>query len=1024
MTGVAPPIQDDAVMSDVKRMLAAQGMDPATLGQEKEGSLAPGSQGPEPPPDTAPPKSGPVIPGGGDSLCKRLDVLFTPSQLLPAREEKDSRGSARTQNESKVLLKVRPWSPAASEKEGEANGPTTGALPPFQELRFVLGWPGGVPPCWHEVATGMVLDERCVYEIKKGDAVGDLEERGVFKLLPEEIKAMASVLGGDIGTGEGQTRESREELAQFEVELVEIIDKRSYFPPTRGRKGGGGGKIPTAAEEALRDPFGIGGAKLWVETGPTVTSWDRPDPMSHCVFHYEVRAVPASVPHGRNPAPTAEAWNKGTTGGTTTTSLLFDTRAQGNGEQSPCVLEMDEVGGGGLFATLRIACSQLRRGEKATVVLPVDDVLVTAGSSLTPPSSATKPLPANVEALRVELDTMSFDGPKAAFKLEEPEERAKAAESLKAKANDLLKAGEMERAVTRYKRALEYVEFSQNEERRLDETAEKADTAEKEEMEAEKAKQEKETLRQKEKALALSLLLNLALGCLKLGPGWADEALTWSERALVLDPGNTKAAFRKAKALIELGDLKRARYELGQMIKLDPKDPEPRKELDRVKKMIEENKESEKKQFTGMFDKLQGFAGKGRKEEVPLVPGSAAYEPYKFQKEDLKANPFAKEASQAAKLETAYSLDVLGFARKLAYQEGKSEDAIWAFEATIRAREEDDPISHAAWLELGKLYADMNQDMPALRCLRDPASCPKFEAPVGVQSEALLLLGVCSLNEGEEKAVSWLSRWADYRLGSPAVPFALDKREDPEGEWNKEEPEELAERVACLAGPGDPDALIALGLLRLLTGETQECIRAFAAAIASEEPPRVDSEKQADKTPYFSRRRRMASRWNMLGAVLSSTAETEKALLAYGCALSLQPRFPRVLANRATALAELKRGKEGCRDSLAALQMLPSWAQDPFWVTMMVASTAWADDEVIDAVKAKDLVVLQKKLGNEEAPEMSAIKAASCDPAAVADEEGPLPVACGDPRSLLREMGLLEVAEEVLSGAKPLVVSS
>ena len=53
-------------------------------------------------------------------------------------------------------------------------------------------------------------------------------------------------------------------------------------------------------------------------------------------------------------------------------SLLFATRAGGK-EGTPCALEADALSGGGLFATIRTASLQMRRGERGSLVLPVGD---------------------------------------------------------------------------------------------------------------------------------------------------------------------------------------------------------------------------------------------------------------------------------------------------------------------------------------------------------------------------------------------------------------------------------------------------------------------------------------------------------------------------------------------------------------------------------------------------------------------------------------------------------------------------
>lgn len=189
-----------------------------------------------------------------------------------------------------------------------------------------------------------------------------------------------------------------------------------------------------------------------------------------------------------------------------------------------------------------------------------------------------------------------------------------------------------------------------------------------------------------------------------------------------------------------------------------------------------------------------------------------------------------------------------------------------------------------------------------------------------------------------------------------------------------------------------------------------ECIRAFAAAVAAEEPKR--DQEHEDSAGYFSHRRRIAARWNMIGAVLSHAGEKEKALKAYTNALSVQPRFPRALANRALALMDAEKPAEAARDCLEALRMLPSSFQTPVWETIAQACLKLGepDEELVEALKSRNLDALER--GRLKGIPRN-------DPHQELDDEG-LAKASFDVKSQLRELGLLEQAEQVLSGEKPL----
>ena len=70
--------------------------------------------------------------------------------------------------------------------------------------------------------------------------------------------------------------------------------------------------------------------------------------------------------------------------------------------------------------------------------------------------------------------------------------------------------------------------------------------------------------------LVLALHLNLAAARLKMAE--PTEALAQCDAALVVDPGNSKAMYRKGQALLKLGEPKDARVTLMAAHKLSPQD--------------------------------------------------------------------------------------------------------------------------------------------------------------------------------------------------------------------------------------------------------------------------------------------------------------------------------------------------------------------------------------------------------------------------------------------------------------------
>eukprot|EP01098_Paradermamoeba_levis_P015208 TRINITY_DN7592_c0_g1_i1.p1 TRINITY_DN7592_c0_g1~~TRINITY_DN7592_c0_g1_i1.p1 ORF type:complete len:784 (+),score=306.59 TRINITY_DN7592_c0_g1_i1:93-2354(+) len=100
--------------------------------------------------------------------------------------------------------------------------------------------------------------------------------------------------------------------------------------------------------------------------------------------------------------------------------------------------------------------------------------------------------------------------------------------------------------------------------------------------------------------LKISLLLNISACFLKLNK--FARAIENCKKVIELDPTNIKALFRRAQANIKLKDLDAAMNDLKEANKLEPSNNDVVKELNSVKKLIQEEKEKEKKMYQKMFE--------------------------------------------------------------------------------------------------------------------------------------------------------------------------------------------------------------------------------------------------------------------------------------------------------------------------------------------------------------------------------------------------------------------------------------
>merc|ERR1719330_193613 len=186
-------------------------------------------------------------------------------------------------------------------------------------------------------------------------------------------------------------------------------------------------------------------------------------------------------------------------------------------------------------------------------------------------------------------------------------------------------------------------------------------------------------------------------------------------------------------------------------------------------------REIEKRTAQAIMTKEPGFASDDRNFEGAGPPvertRTSVNTHYDFMG-DPAENPYAKMPRPD---EEAYSL----------IADGLLADAIAAFEAalqqTANGSDPDWATHFACWLELGRVFMDLNIDALALRCLNKAAGLDeeleaRGAAPMpATRRNALLLRAVCLLNEAETDTLTevcdCLNLWLDA-AGAGKDPFA------------------------------------------------------------------------------------------------------------------------------------------------------------------------------------------------------------------------------------------------------------
>lgn len=284
---------------------------------------------------------------------------------------------------------------------------------------------------------------------------------------------------------------------------------------------------------------------------------------------------------------------------------------------------------------------------------------------------------------------------------------------------------------------------------------------------------------------------------------------------------------------------------------------------------------------------------------------------YEFQKE----NPFQGSPSPLAE-----AMRLLG--------EGRDREALLALEAEVQRN----PESSEGWRQLGQLYAELDQDVQAIQCLRKGHEADPYNL------DSLLALGVSCTNEIDLlPALRYLRMWVENHEEHSVLAAGVE----PPLEFNlmawKEQVTMLFNRAAE-NNPLDPDVFVALGVMENINRNYDGAIRALATACRL---------RPNDHTA-----------WNKLGATLANSGKVNEAVVAYHQGLHLKPNYARSWSNLAIAHANLGQHQDAARFYLSSLVLNPEATHIWDYLTRIMPSVGIPS--AFDAVGRRDLPACSK----------------------------------------------------------------
>jgi len=259
---------------------------------------------------------------------------------------------------------------------------------------------------------------------------------------------------------------------------------------------------------------------------------------------------------------------------------------------------------------------------------------------------------------------------------------------------------------------------------------------------------------------------------------------------------------------------------------------------------------------------------------------------------DLGAIQRAKEYKFAEENPFSEITDPLAEAIRL-IREGRDREALLCLESEVQRN----PESSEGWRMLGQLYAQLDQDVEAIQCLRKGHEVDPYNL------DSLLALGVSCTNELDQLlALRYLRTWLENHEDHQALVEGIEVPPDFEYDAWRRQVTELFQRAAE-ASPHDADVFVALGVMENINRDFLAAVQALATACRL---------RPSDPTV-----------WNKLGATLANSGKSEQAVVAYHQGLELKPNYARSWSNMAIAHANLGKHKDAARLYLSSLVLNP-----------------------------------------------------------------------------------------------------
>jgi len=215
----------------------------------------------------------------------------------------------------------------------------------------------------------------------------------------------------------------------------------------------------------------------------------------------------------------------------------------------------------------------------------------------------------------------------------------------------------------------------------------------------------------------------------------------------------------------------------------------------------------------------------------------------------------------------------------------------------LEAEVQRNPESSEGWRIMGQLYAEMDQDVEAIRCLRRGHEVDPYNL------DSLLALGVSCTNESDQlPAMRYMRTWIENHEVHQTLVQGLEPPADHQLFAWKQQVTGLF-RHAAQSNPTDYDVFVALGVMENLNRNSDGAIQAFATACRL---------RPGDH-----------SAWNKLGATLANSGNYEQAVVAYHQGLQLKPNYARSWSNLAIAHANLGQHADAARFYLSSLVLNP-----------------------------------------------------------------------------------------------------